>query len=160
MKRIAFTISILFIGLTSCKKEVVEKSNSPAVIGLWEIVQTATTHEFGYLDYLDQDAELDKVVSSRVTTTVDHQNQFEVLDISKTSMTWTDPQSETKLYNWEYENNQFTLTGTDTIKYHVTELTYDSFVFFIKDLRPYSDSTNLYAYEEYQYVYHLNKVND
>ncbi|MDG1849967.1 MAG: hypothetical protein P8I82_05715 [Flavobacteriales bacterium] len=159
MRVLIFSLSILLLSFTSCKKdEVVD--NSPSVIGSWEIVQTATTHELGYLDHLDQDAILDKVVNSRVTTTVDHQNQFEVLDISRASMTWTDLQSETKLYNWTFEGNLFTLMGTDTMKYHVTELTYDSFVFFIKDLRPYSDSTKLYAYEEYQYVYHLNKVND
>ena len=76
-------------------------------------------------------------------------------------MTWTDLQSETKLYNWTFEDNLFSLTNADTtLKYQVAELTYDSFVFSVKYLTPYSDSTKLFTYEEYQYVYHLNRVGE
>ena len=160
MRALFFSLSILLLGFTSCKKDEVT-NNSPSMIGSWEVVKTATTHELGHLDHLDQDDILDKVVDSRVTTTVDHQKQFEVLDISRTTLTWLDLQSETKMFNWEFENNKFTLLGTDTIiNYNVSELTYNSFVFFAKDLRPYADSTNLYAYEEYQYVYHLSRLNN
>ena len=55
----------------------------------------------------------------------------------------------------------FTLTDTDTtLEYHVTELTSQTFVFFIKDFRTYNDSTDFVAYEEFEYVYHLDKVNN
>ena len=155
MRVLFFTLSILLLGFTSCKKDDATES-LPSITGTWELVQTATTHELGHIDNYTP---FDKIVDTRVTTTVDHQKEYEVLEISNASMTWTDLSLETKLYNWTYDNNVFTLTGTDTtLAYRVTELTYDSFVFFIKDQRIYNDSTNLVAYEEYHDVYNLNKV--
>lgn len=159
MRVLTFSLMFLLLVFSSCKKdEVADKIYSPTVIGSWEIVQTATTHELGHYGPYDPPV---RDVDSRVTTTVDHQDKFETLDVSSASLTWTDLESASRMYNWEYENDIFTLTGTDTtLAYRVTELTSDTFVFFIKDHRVYNDSSNLVAYEEYQYVYHLSRLNN
>ena len=100
-------------------------------------------------------------IDSRQTVIIDHQNEFSTLDVSSSSLIWTDVDSLPKTYNWAYENMLFTLTDSDTtIEYHVTELTSQTFVFFIKDFRTYNDSTDFVAYEEFEYVYHLDKVNN
>ena len=101
-------------------------------------------------------------IDSRETHIIDHQNNFSTINILSDSLTWTEVNdSMPKEYSWEYQNMMFSLTNNDTtLDYYVTELSSQNFTFFIKDFRTYNDSTNLVAYEEYQYVYHLNKVND
>ena len=48
MKRILFSLSLLILSITSCKKDDSEAAVISPVIGLWEITQTATTHELGH----------------------------------------------------------------------------------------------------------------
>lgn len=157
MKRIALVVSALLLLLTACKKEEeVAGPALPTVIGSWEIVKTETTHELGHYGPYDPPV---REVDSRETLIIDHQNNFSTIDVTTNSLTWTDFGLDPKLYNWEYEGDVFSLTSTDTtLDYHVIELTLNSFVFFIKDFRTYNDSTNLIAYEEYEYVYHLDKA--
>jgi len=159
MRRILFITSVLLMVITACKKEEVEdESNSPAIIGLWEIVKTETTHELGHYGPYDPPT---REIDTRQTVIIDHQKVFSTIDVSSGSLTWTEVGSESKVYHWEYENEIFSLTDNDTtLAYHVTELTPESFVFFIKDFKTYNDSTDLIAYEEYEYVYHLNKSGD
>jgi len=157
MKKLLVAAVLFTILVLSCKKEeVVEKSNSP--IGLCEIVQTETTHELGHYGPYDPPV---REIDSRQTVIIDHQNVFSTLDVSSNLLTWTDVDSVPKVYHWEYENELFSLTRNDsTLAYHVIDLTSESFVFFIKDFKTYNDSTDLIAYEEFEYVYHLNKLND
>ena len=158
MKRILFSLSILILSITSCKKDESEPAFVSPVIGLWQIVQTATTHELGHYGPYDPPV---RVISSRETQTIDHQNDFTTLDILFDTLTWSVVDSFPKTYDWIYENMLFSLTDSDTtLEYHVTELTSQTFVFFIKDFRTYNDSTNLVAYEEFEYTYHLNKVTE
>ena len=155
MRLLFFLMSITFLSLTSCKKDDSNQIKAPTVLGDWEIIKTETTHELGHYGPYDPPV---RDISSRITTIVDHQDVFSTVEVSATSVRWTNVDAPAKIYNWEYENNLFSLTDTDTtLVYHVNELTTDSFVFFIKDFRTYNDSSNLVAYEEYQYVYHLIK---
>ena len=158
MKRILFSLSLLILSITSCKKDDSEEAVISPVIGLWEITQTATTHELGHFGPYDPPV---RDIDSRQTVIIDHQNEFSTLDVSSSSLIWTDVDSLPKTYNWAYENMLFTLTDSDTtLEYHVTELTSQTFVFFIKDFRTYNDSTDFVAYEEFEYVYRLDKVNN
>lgn len=157
MKKVILAISIISIAFSACKKEeIVEKPKAPTVLGSWKIIQTETTHELGHYGPYDPPV---RDVDSRETLIVDHQNEFSTLDITTNSLTWTDVDLGSKLYNWEYANKLFSISSSDTtMDYHVINLTTNSFVFFIKDFRTYNDSTNLVAYEEYEYVYHLDRT--
>ena len=159
MKNILFLLSFIIIVLASCKKDEVEPIYISPLIGLWEIVQTETTHELGHYGPYDPPV---REIDSRETHIIDHQNNFSTINILSDSLTWTEVNdSMPKEYSWDYQNMMFSLTNNDTtLDYYVTELSSQNFTFFIKDFRIYNDSTNLVAYEEYQYVYHLNKVND
>jgi len=82
MKRILFVIPVLLTGLISCKKELVEESNS--LVGLWEIVQTETTHELGHYGPYDPPV---REIDSRQTLIINHQNVFSTLDVSSNLLT-------------------------------------------------------------------------
>ena len=134
---------------------VCDENEVPKVIGTWQIVQTQTTHELGHYGPYDPPV---RVIDSRETLVVDHQNNLTTVEVNENSVTWDVYDSIPKLYNWALNEDLFILdSSTEELIYHITELTDERFIFFIKDFRTYNDSTDLVAYEEFEYTYVLEK---
>lgn len=134
---------------------ICDENEVPKVISTWQIVQTQTTHELGHFGPYDPPV---RVIDSRETLVVDHQNNLTIVDINENTATWDEYDSIPKLYNWVLTEDLFILeSSTEELEYHIIELTDESFVFFIKDFRTYNDSTDLVAYEEFEYTYLLEK---
>ena len=134
---------------------ICDENEVPKVISTWQIVQTQTTHELGHFGPYDPPV---RVIDSRETLVVDHQNNLTIVEINENTATWDEYDSIPKLYNWVLIEDLFILdSSTEELEYHIIELTDESFVFFIKDFRTYNDSTDLVAYEEFEYTYLLEK---
>lgn len=134
---------------------ICDENEVSKVIGTWQIVQTQTTHELGHFGPYDPPI---RVIDSRETLVVDHQNNLTIVEINENTATWDEYDSIPKLYNWVLIEDLFILdSSTEELEYHIIELTDESFVFFIKDFRTYNDSTDLVAYEEFEYTYLLEK---
>jgi len=135
---------------------ICDENEVPKIIGTWQIVQTQTTHELGHYGPYDPPV---RVIDSRETLAIDHQNNFTLVDISSSSLTWVEFDSIPAIYTWEQTADIFSISSVDTVlDYHIIELTDETFVFFIKDFNTYNDSTDLVAYEEFQYTYLLEKL--
>ena len=135
---------------------ICDENEEPKVIGTWQIIQTQTTHELGHYGPYDPPV---RVLDSRETLSVDHQNNFTIVDVSSSSLTWVEFDSIPAIYTWEQTDDIFSLSSVDTVlDYHIIELTDKTFMFFIKDFNTYNDSTDLVAYEEFQYTYLLEKL--
>ena len=81
------------------------------------------------------------------------------MKFSLSSLTWVEFDSIAAIYTWEQTEDIFSLSSVDTVlDYHIIELTDETFMFFIKDFNTYNDSTDLVAYEEFQYTYLLEKL--
>lgn len=152
-------VSLLVItGLfMSCKKDKETTATPvPMVIGAWQVVQTQTTHELGHYGPYDPP---ERVIDSRETLTIDHQGNYALVDVSSSSLTWTEYDSIPVIHTWVQTDDIFSLSSNDTtLDYRIIELTNDVFQFYIKDFKTYNDSTNLVAYEEFQYTYLLEKL--
>ena len=156
MKKVILSIFALTVVFSACKKDEVKKVEVPKIIGTWQIVQTQTTHELGHYGPYDPPV---RVLDSRETLSVDHQNNFTIIDVSSSSLTWVEFDSIAAIYTWEQTEDIFSLSSVDTVlDYHIIELTDETFMFFIKDFNTYNDSTDLVAYEEFQYTYLLEKL--
>jgi hypothetical protein len=126
------------------------------VLGSWQVVQTQTTHELGHYGPYDPP---ERVIDSKETLTIDHQGNYTLIDVSSSSLTWTENDSIPVIHTWVQTADIFSLSSNDTtLDYRIIELTNDVFQFYIKDFRTYNDSTNLVAYEEFQYTYLLEKL--
>jgi hypothetical protein len=134
---------------------ICDENEVAKILGTWEIKQTQTTHELGHYGPYDPPV---REIDSRETLVVDHQNNLTVVEITENETSWNVFDSIPVVYSWEQTEDLFSLTSLDTlIDYHIVELTDDKFVFFIKDFRTYNDSTDLVAYEEFEYTYLLEK---
>ena len=135
---------------------ICDENEVPKVIGTWEITQTHTTHELGHYGPYDPPV---RIIDSRETLVIDHQNNLTVVEVNESTLSWDEYDSIPKLFNWELTEDLFTLISVaEEIEYHIVDLTDDTFIFFIKDFRTYNDSTNLVAYEEFEYTYVLDKL--
>ncbi|MDA8895440.1 hypothetical protein N9I98_03630 [Flavobacteriales bacterium] len=154
----AFVSLLVITGLfMSCKKDKETTATpAPMVLGSWQVVQTQTTHELGHYGPYDPP---ERVIDSKETLTIDHQGNYTLVDVSSSSLTWTDYDSIPVIHTWVQTADIFSLSSNDTtLDYRIIELTNDVFQFYIKDFRTYNDSTNLVAYEEFQYTYLLEKL--
>lgn len=135
---------------------ICDENEVPKILGTWQIAQTQTTHELGHYGPYDPPV---RIVESRETLVVDHQSNLTIVDVNESSVTWDEYDSIPKLYNWTLNEDLFFLdSSTEELVYHVVELTDETFVFFMKDFRTYVDSTDLVAYEEFEYTYLLEKL--
>lgn len=135
---------------------VCDENEVPKVLGVWQITQTQTTHELGHYGPYDPPV---RIVDSRETLVIDHQNNLTIVEVNESSVTWDEYDSIPKLYNWTLNEDLFILdSSTEELVYHVVELTDETFVFFMKDFHTYVDSTDLVAYEEFEYTYLLEKL--
>ena len=135
---------------------ICDENEVPKILGTWQITQTQTTHELGHYGPYDPPV---RIVDSRETLVVDHQSNLTIVDVNESSVTWDEYDSIPKLYNWTLNEDLFFLdSSTEELEYHVVELTDETFVFFMKDFSTYVDSTDLVAYEEFEYTYLLEKL--
>ncbi len=135
---------------------ICDENEVPKIWGTWQLVQTQTTHELGHFTPFDPPV---RIVDSRETLVVDHQSNLTILEVNEVSVSWDVYDSIPLVYNWELNEDLFILESTsEELMYHITELTDDSFEFFITDFSVYTDSTNLVAYEEFKYTYVLSKL--
>jgi hypothetical protein len=155
MKNVLLGFLVLTTLFLSCKKDEKTKS-SPTPIGTWQVVQSQTTHELGHYGPYDPPV---REIDSRETLTIDHQSDFTIIDVSTSSLTWTDFDTAPVIHTWTQTDDLFSLTTSDTtLVYRIIELTDETFEFFIKDFRTYDDSTVNVAYEEFEYTYLLEKL--
>ncbi len=155
MKNVLLGFLVLTTLFLSCKKDEKTKS-SPTPIGTWQVVQSQTTHELGHYGPYDPPV---REIDSRETLTIDHQSDFTIIDVSTSSLTWTEFDTAPVIHTWTQTDDLFSLTTSDTtLVYRIIELTDETFEFFIKDFRTYDDSTVNVAYEEFEYTYLLEKL--
>tara|TARA_B110000977_G_C10886633_1_gene419678 strand:- start:164 stop:631 length:468 start_codon:yes stop_codon:yes gene_type:complete len=155
MKNVLLGFLVLTTLFLSCKKDKKTKS-SPTPIGTWQVVQSQTTHELGHYGPYDPPV---REIDSRETLTIDHQSDFTIIDVSTSSLTWTEFDTAPVIHTWTQTDDLFSLTTSDTtLVYRIIELTDETFEFFIKDFRTYDDSTVNVAYEEFEYTYLLEKL--
>jgi hypothetical protein len=96
MKNVLLGFLVLTTLFLSCKKDEKTKS-SPTPIGTWQVVQSQTTHELGHYGPYDPPV---REIDSRETLTIDHQSDFTIIDVSTSSLTWTEFDTAPVIHTW------------------------------------------------------------